>query len=55
MPRPPGAPDRPETAALRAVLSAKPGAEASPAVRGVTLYKVMGKSSPSWRTTGSSA
>jgi len=35
--------DRPETAALRAVLEAMPAAEGSPAVRGVTLYKVMGK------------
>jgi predicted DNA-binding protein (MmcQ/YjbR family) len=35
--------DRPETAALRAVLAAMPGAEGAPAVRGVTLYKVMGK------------
>ena len=35
--------DRPETAALRAVLAAMPAAEASAAVRGVTLYKVMGK------------
>ena len=35
--------DRPETAALRAVLEAMPAAEGAPAVRGVTLYKVMGK------------
>jgi predicted DNA-binding protein (MmcQ/YjbR family) len=37
--------DRPETAALRAVLEAKPGASggALTSARGVTLYKVMGK------------
>lgn len=37
--------DRPETAALRAVLAAKPGAVGDPltSARGVTLYKVMGK------------
>ena len=37
--------DRPETAALRAHLAAKPGASGDPltSTRGVTLYKVMGK------------